>query len=1436
MGNQQARRRNTTGQRAHPADEAPASGTSYPAPTPRQSADQPQPRNAAVVSGLLSGSSTRAAEHAGVMCDVTNMYPIVGRRWHKMGHDYDVCATAFAALSMDDKMEYELIERPGSTPVPYAEIAHHGVQCDTTGMCPLLGPRWRKLQTDLCNAAFNELPASEQAMFELIDAPGADPIPFSNIPRPRWARPSSTQRRPRTGTPAPPRARTVATTSASSIPAARHPSPSPRTTAKCMWPPISGAEHCNQNTSGGRFCTRHTCQRLGCTQGRSSASTFCKSHSGAASTSSLSSTHSRSSETPAQRVRRKVATYQEQKKWQELVYFLEGHEDSLEPDHLRLLADMYDRRGEYGNVVAPDSIEQRRLVDARAAYWLWKAESAGEPGQGADTREHSDAQFSINVEPMIASETTSEGTGDKRTSLIVGIPLLEGTDVANFPPGDGQARAQSALKAEREATAHAGNLVEQRLHFARVGVMYEQAAQMYPIFGGEEGRAVICYRLARMYALGSGIDVSDDETRYAADMQCAEYLRPIIKRSEFANGAAQYLFGRLKVEGRAAEGTRDVDFHEGLALLNSAAALGHPLAQMCLATMYHDGIGVDYAPELTHPFHRQAWRPSGTTAEEVLSKRRRHLVEAKELYTTAASSGKLSIQWRTTCTEAASQVSKVLDVTVTKVAPSAHPTLLLPWHHLFCAAYCKAIKLRLQVPALQRTVHAAAVKVAAEQGKVWDANLTRNKSARIAGLLVTHQATIDEIEAQIPVTVTKCGNNGAKGVVGRHVHPTVRTQQIKQFLNHDDPDPLWTTADVEQLQALCKDGIALAESLTKPFDTIDPGACVEATLKRMAGKDLTSAEAAIVRARGCSVGSSKLELEWDLTALSLVWDWKASHATVLEEARKVWGSLAQSDRTFQRMLDTHALCHTIIGFDRALFERPGARAPKLFSGLRSSFDRALAVAPIVMTLMAESDEGAPSPRHHLLSALALLESADAHRQTWMAARDRIAREAARFMKAQVPRPGVLLAVGFHRLRSTAEWDNSVANSIRTSSAGAVEARERHKAALARPVFGGPFDSNWRRGHESSKLSDQFSESISLTDRLQAHRVSRSRTRATAVGGVVPILSLRRCTYDDPWFHVFDLGPHFAELDAQAERAYEALPAAEKRRSSVVAMQENVLIEELVVRKVRMFELSPEFGLFLNDFPRAGLGEHSWMRVSMLKKALFFLRTACDDWSDDDNVRTVTLALYNGTDGRCGDGHNQFYDDFAVKFLSTTLKGCGQAGAADTVDPSLRSVQLQIGALLQAHRNEFIWKHCTRFTDPDDRMVGEEQRTASYQHLTQMLRLPLSLPGEYAGVLYPGFAGGHVDGGRAQYALPIVMKRFFEGGKVGFQYGGQTYTTNFDSLTLKSLGALVRRRIMVALDTEGDEGDDDSQGVAGGVGDALQQSLLPPVSVTARLAS
>lgn len=70
-------------------------------------------------SGRRRGCGGRVHHH--VICDHSGMNPIVGTRFHKMGEDFDLCEEEFAKLSEDDKVQYEVIERRGAQPVPFAQ-------------------------------------------------------------------------------------------------------------------------------------------------------------------------------------------------------------------------------------------------------------------------------------------------------------------------------------------------------------------------------------------------------------------------------------------------------------------------------------------------------------------------------------------------------------------------------------------------------------------------------------------------------------------------------------------------------------------------------------------------------------------------------------------------------------------------------------------------------------------------------------------------------------------------------------------------------------------------------------------------------------------------------------------------------------------------------------------------------------------------------------------------------------------------------------------------------------------------------------------------------------------------------------------------------------------------------------------------------------------
>jgi len=51
--------------------------------------------------------------HWGVECDISGMNPIVGNRYHRMGDNYDLCETEFTKLEDAEKNRYELIRFPG---------------------------------------------------------------------------------------------------------------------------------------------------------------------------------------------------------------------------------------------------------------------------------------------------------------------------------------------------------------------------------------------------------------------------------------------------------------------------------------------------------------------------------------------------------------------------------------------------------------------------------------------------------------------------------------------------------------------------------------------------------------------------------------------------------------------------------------------------------------------------------------------------------------------------------------------------------------------------------------------------------------------------------------------------------------------------------------------------------------------------------------------------------------------------------------------------------------------------------------------------------------------------------------------------------------------------------------------------------------------------
>jgi len=152
-----------------------------------------------VQEGLKSLFGGRAL-HFGITCDGSNQHPLVGKRFHKIGHDYDLNETEFAKLTRQEQEKYEIIAFPGAAPVPVKSIPvpvktpdseacksnpaiHYGVRCDGSNQNPLVGVRYHKIgcNYDLNKTEFAKLPLTEQHKYEMITRPGATPVPVARL-------------------------------------------------------------------------------------------------------------------------------------------------------------------------------------------------------------------------------------------------------------------------------------------------------------------------------------------------------------------------------------------------------------------------------------------------------------------------------------------------------------------------------------------------------------------------------------------------------------------------------------------------------------------------------------------------------------------------------------------------------------------------------------------------------------------------------------------------------------------------------------------------------------------------------------------------------------------------------------------------------------------------------------------------------------------------------------------------------------------------------------------------------------------------------------------------------------------------------------------------------------------------------------------------------
>ena len=401
-------------------------------------------------------------------------------------------------------------------------------------------------------------------------------------------------------------------------------------------------------------------------------------------------------------------------------------------------------------------------------------------------------------------------------------------------------------------------------------------------------------------------------------------------------------------------------------------------------------------------------------------------------------------------------------------------------------------------------------------------------------------------------------------------------------------------------------------------------------------------------------------------------------------------------------------------------------------------------------------------KKHALSALAVIRHARQNNVTVSESISLLDRDATALFKSSSLSSEYPTRIGYHIILDALRIRSFMSNQ-------SLPAQRLMEGNIRYLTENGALNSNWLKGNDRPLLTifQSFCDQVKETQR-------REESLRLVAGRPMPVLNLEALTFADPWAFL-----SYVDIDASLQHYFvdmDSIRAAYDPGTSTEVVMNDIL-QANILEKFRLLRISDAIASRLNGY--ATLGSN----IQLKKKMLFLLdHVPTVNWEspDESALQVLSMQLTAGLGGRCPDGLNAFCDDF---ILQSTFQD-KETLLRDIPQYHSRLV-LSVSNLVYVTKLNFIKLHLSRH------QADYEGRTVGTIALTNMLLLPLGLPGSYVEVKYPSYISrGHVDG--SSLLSENVLRRYLDGGHIRYQYGEEVH---FEKWTLARFAKILRQSIV-----------------------------------------